>query len=64
MGLGMTLILQALHTGNAGMVAIWSSVSPVLLLPLLWLVYRRRLATGAWAGAALTVLGGALIWLH
>jgi drug/metabolite transporter (DMT)-like permease len=64
MGLGMTLILQALHTGNAGMVAIWSSVSPVLLLPLLWLVYRRRPATGAWAGAALTVLGGALIWLH
>jgi hypothetical protein len=36
----------------------------VLLLPLLWLVYRRRPATGAWAGAALTVLGGALIWLH
>ena len=63
MVLGMTLILQALRHGDAGMVAVLSSVSPVLVLPLLWLVYRRSPAWGAWLGAALTVLGTVLILL-
>ena len=61
MVLGMTLILKALQTGSAGMVGMFSSVSPVLLLPLLWAAYGRRPALGAWCGAALTVLGCALI---
>jgi drug/metabolite transporter (DMT)-like permease len=61
MALGMTLILRAMHSGQAGLVAILSSVTPVLLLPLLWLVYRRRPAAGAWAGALLAVSGTALI---
>lgn len=63
MVLGMTLILQALKHGDAGMVAVLSSVSPVLVLPLLWLVYKRSPALGAWLGAALTVLGTILILL-
>lgn len=63
MVLGMTLILQALKHGDAGMVAVLSSVSPVLVLPLLWLVYKRSPAAGAWLGAGLTVLGTALILL-
>lgn len=61
MVLGMTLILYALRYGDAGMVAVLSSVSPVLVLPLLWLVYKRSPAAGAWLGALLTVLGTALI---
>ncbi len=61
MALGMTLILQAMREGDAGLVAVLSSVSPVLLLPLLWLVYKRRPAMGAWLGAGLAVLGTALI---
>ena len=61
MVLGMTLILKALQTGSAGMVGMFSSVSPVLLLPLLWAAYGRRPAAGAWFGAGLTVLGCALI---
>ena len=61
MALGMTLILQAMREGDAGLVAVLSSVSPVLLLPLLWLVYRRRPAAGAWLGAGLAVAGTALI---
>ena len=61
MGLGMTLILQALKTGPANLVGLFSSLSPVLLLPLLWVVYRRRPAWGAWCGAAMAVLGSALI---
>lgn len=61
MALGMTLILQAMKHGQAGLVAILSSVTPIVVLPLLWLAYRRRPAWGAWAGAALAVLGTALV---
>lgn len=64
MGVGMTLILQALKQGDAGIVAMLSSVSPVVVLPLLWLVYKRRPALGAWLGAALTVAGTVLILKH
>lgn len=64
MVLGMTLILQALKHGNAGLVAILSSVSPILVLPLLWLVYRKSPAIGAWLGAAMTVAGTVLILAH
>ncbi len=61
MALGMTLILAALRTGQANLVAILSSLTPVLLLPILWLVYKRRPALGAWGGAAMAVAGSALI---
>ena len=61
MALGMTLILAALRTGQANLVGMFSSLSPVLLLPLLWLIYRRRPAMGAWIGSAMAVLGSALI---
>jgi len=61
MALGMTLILIALRDGQAGLVAVLSSVTPVLILPLLWLVYRRRPGAGAWLGAGLAVVGTAFI---
>lgn len=61
MGVGMTLILLALRHGEVGMVAMLSSVSPVLVLPLLWLIMKRRPASGAWVGALVTVIGTALI---
>jgi uncharacterized membrane protein len=61
MVIGMTLILQALKTGQANLVAIFSSIAPVLLLPLLWIVYRRKPASGAWWGGAMTVIGSAMI---
>jgi drug/metabolite transporter (DMT)-like permease len=64
MTLGMTLILKALQHGSAGMVGMLSSVTPVILLPLLWWVYRRRPAVGGWVGAVLTVMGCVLILLH
>ncbi len=61
MGLGMTLILQALQHGPANLVGMFSSVSPVLLLPMLWVVYRARPAPGAWWGAGMAVIGTMLI---
>ena len=64
MGLGMTFILMALQKGDVGMVAILSSVTPVLVLPILWWQLRRAPAWGAWLGAGLTVTGTALILLR
>ena len=61
MGVGMTLVLLALEKGDVGMVAILSSVSPILVLPLLWIQLKRAPAMAAWAGATLTVVGTALI---
>ena len=63
MALGMTLILWALREGQANLVGVFSSVTPVLLLPLLWWVYRRRPAWGAWCGALMTVCGTAVVLL-
>jgi len=63
-GLGMTFIMMALRHGDVGMVAILSSVSPVLVLPLLWWQLGRAPAPGAWVGAALTVVGTGLILLR
>lgn len=63
MGLGMTLILLALQDGPANLVGLFSSVSPVLLLPMLWVAYRARPATGAWWGAGMAVAGtGLIVW--
>jgi len=63
MGVGMTLVLLALEKGDVGMVAILSSVSPILVLPLLWLQLGRAPALGAWVGSVLTVVGtGLILW--
>jgi drug/metabolite transporter (DMT)-like permease len=61
MGLGMSLVLLALQRGDVGMVGILSSVSPVLVLPLLWWHLGRAPARGAWVGAVLTVAGTVLV---
>lgn len=61
MGLGMSLILMALQHGDVGMVGILSSVSPVLVLPLLWWRLGRAPAQGAWWGASMTVFGTVLV---
>lgn len=64
MGLGMTLILLALRHGQVGIVSVLSSVTPVMLLPLLWWKLGRAPAPGAWLGALLTCTGTALVLLR
>lgn len=64
MGLGMSLVLLALRHGDVGMVGILSSVSPMLVLPLLWRYLGRAPARGAWWGAAMTVGGTVLVLLR
>lgn len=60
-GLGMTLLLVGLAHGNAGVVATLSALSPVLILPMMWLLTGQRPSLGAWVGAAVAVAGVALI---
>ncbi|MDN3716093.1 hypothetical protein BCT04_07840 [Vibrio breoganii] len=61
MAVGMTLILYALQEGNVGMVALLSSTTPIMVLPLLWFITKQRPSRYAWYGAILAVIGTALI---
>ncbi len=62
MTIGMTLLLWALESGDAGLVATLAGTTPVLILPLLWWRTRERPALGAWVGGALVVAGTALLF--
>jgi drug/metabolite transporter (DMT)-like permease len=61
--LGMTLLMAALAVGDVGIVTTLSSTTPILILPMVWIVTRRAPAPVAWAGAGLAVAGTALITL-
>ena len=63
MGIGMTLFLFALKGSQTGIVATLSSTSPVLMLPILWILSGERPSAGAWVGATTVVLGTSLIFL-
>jgi drug/metabolite transporter (DMT)-like permease len=62
-GLGMSLLMAALAHGNVGIVSTLSSMTPVVILPMVWLRSGRAPAPLAWLGAALAVAGTALISL-
>ena len=64
LAIGMTLLLFALSGGNVGIVSTLSATSPVMILPMLWLKTGERPAGGAWAGAALVVIGMGFIFLR
>ncbi|MCK6265246.1 DMT family transporter [Vibrio sp. ZSDE26] len=61
MAVGMTLILFALQTGNVGMVALLSSTTPIMLLPILWIYTKQRPNLYAWLGAIVAVIGTAIL---
>lgn len=58
---GMTMITYALKVGEVGMVALLSSTTPVMLLPLIWIFTKVRPAPSAWIGAVIAVIGTGLI---
>ena len=62
--LGMSLLMAALHAGNVGIVSTLSSMTPVLILPMVWVKNRHRPKAIAWVGAAFAIAGTALISLH
>ncbi|OAJ93667.1 DMT family transporter [Vibrio bivalvicida] len=61
MAVGMTLILYALQEGNVGMVALLSSTTPIMLLPILWIYSGRRPNRFAWLGAIVAVVGTGIL---
>jgi len=64
LAIGMTLLLFALSGGKVGIVSTLSATSPALILPMLWLRTGERPAAGAWAGAALVIVGMGLIFIR
>jgi drug/metabolite transporter (DMT)-like permease len=62
-GLGMSLLMAALAHGNVGTVSTPSSMTPVVILPMVWLRSGVAPPRRAWAGAFLAVAGTALIGL-
>lgn len=59
--LGMALLMAALSHGDVGMVATLSSITPILVLPMVWMRSGRRPSVPAWCGAAVVVVGVAVI---
>lgn len=62
-GLGMSLLMAALARGDVGVVSTLSSMTPVVILPMVWLRSGAPPAPRAWVGAGLAVAGTALISL-
>ncbi|MDO9414925.1 DMT family transporter [Pararhizobium sp.] len=62
-GLGMSLLMAALVNGNVGIVSTLSSMTPVVILPMVWIRTGVAPPLHAWAGALLAVAGTALISL-
>ncbi|NNH32959.1 DMT family transporter [Rhizobium sp. SEMIA 4085] len=59
--LGMSLLMAALSTGNVGIVSTLSSMTPVVVLPLVWARTGQMPRPHAWVGAGLAIAGTALI---
>lgn len=62
MVIGMSLLLFALQGGKVGIVSTLSALSPVFILPMLWVVTGTRPSAASWTGALIAVLGMALIF--
>ena len=63
MGIGMSLLLFALARESTGIVMTLSSMTPVLVLPILWYMTSERPAFMAIVGAILSVVGTGFIFL-
>jgi drug/metabolite transporter (DMT)-like permease len=62
-GLGMSLLMAALAHGKVGTVSTLSSMTPVVILPMVWVRSGIAPPHRAWVGAFLAVAGTALISL-
>jgi drug/metabolite transporter (DMT)-like permease len=58
----VSLQLYALRSYDAGVVAVFSSMAPVVMLPMIWFMSGDRPPLPAWLGAILAVLGAGIIF--
>ncbi len=63
MGLGMSLILWAITVAPLGIVAILSATTPVLILPVLWIITKQRPSALSFIAAAILVTGTSMIFI-
>lgn len=63
-GVGVTLLIFALSGGEVGIISTLSATSPALMLPLLWLRTGQPPVPAAWLGAALAVIGSAILFMQ
>lgn len=61
MVLGMTLLLDSFKNGPIGPATILSATTPIMMLPMLWVVTKERPGLGSWIGAAVAFAGTALL---
>jgi len=61
-GLGATLMIVALSLTSAGLASILSSLSPVLILPIVYLFGQEKPRLLAWVGGILAYLGIVLVF--
>jgi len=61
--LGMSLLMGALKTGSVGIVSTLSSMTPIVILPMVWLRSGKMPQPYAWAGAGMAIAGTALVSL-
>ncbi len=57
----VSLLLYAIRSYETGVAAALGSVSPIIMLPMIWFGTKRRPPLRAWIGAVLVVLGTGLI---
>jgi drug/metabolite transporter (DMT)-like permease len=58
----VSLQLYALRSYDAGIVAVLSSMAPVAMLPMIWIMSGNLPPLSAWLGAILAVLGAGIIF--
>ena len=61
--LGMSLFMAALARGNVGIVATLAAMSPVAVLPMVWLRTGKAPPALSWLGAAVAMAGIAFIFI-
>jgi len=62
--LGVWMSLLAVRYIEAGVASTLNSMSPVMILPLLIIIYRERPSLRAWLGAIVAVIGVAILFLN
>lgn len=60
---GITFLVAALNLGHVGIISTISSTSPILIIPLSYLVFKEKIKMKEILGACISVLGIALFFL-
>lgn len=60
---GITFLVAALNLGNAGVISTISSTSPIIIIPISYLVFKEKIKIKEILGACISVLGIALFFL-